>query len=252
MSPPCLIMGWGIVVLKRIIPSSNCTNCPRRQKTEWCDLTADELRLVNRFKLDQLCELGDVLYHQGDPCEGIFCIREGLVGERRLDPNGDSVLIRLNHPGTTIGYQELLTKTAYRNSAEILQESHVCFLGRSVVSELLRNNPSLGERFLRRSFRDMEQTEDKYVEAMTMNVRARFLHALLVFYEQYGRFDEAQGHLFEIPIARHDLAALVGTAPETISRTIRELQDEKLVHFDGQKALFPNLDAVYNEVTAPA
>jgi CRP/FNR family transcriptional regulator len=161
-------------------------------------------------------------------------------------------LVRLNHPGTTIGYQELLTKAAYRNSAEILLESHVCFLNRSVVSELLAKNPSVGKRFFCRSARDLEQTEDNYVEVLTMNVRTRFLHTLLVLYERYGRCEEARGHFLEIPIARHELAALVGTAPATISRIIRRLEDEKLVHFDGQKARFPNLDAVYDEIAASA
>jgi CRP/FNR family transcriptional regulator len=175
-----------------------------------------------------------------------------LVSERRLNPDGESVLVRLNHPGTTIGYQEFLTKAAYRNSAEILRESHICFLNRSVVSELLAKNPSIGERFFLRSARDLKQAEDSYVEAMTMSVRARFLHALLVLYERYGRCEEAEGHLLEIPIARHELAALIGTAPPTISRIIRKLQDEKLVRFDGQKAHFPNLDAVYDEIAALA
>jgi CRP-like cAMP-binding protein len=233
------------------MPPSSCSDCPRRQETEWCDLTAEELDYVDRFKRDRLCEPGEILYRQGEACEGIFCIKEGLVGERRLNAEGDSVLVRLNHPGTTIAYQELLTKTAYRNSAEILQKSHVCFLGRSVVSELLAKNPTLGERFLRRSMRDLKEIEDSYVEASTLGVRARFLHVLLVLYERFGHFDEDQGHVLQIPVARQDLAALVGTAPETISRTIRKLQDEELVRFEGQKALIPDIEAVYREISPP-
>ncbi len=235
----------------RSLPPSSCTSCPRRQETEWCDLTADELKLVNTFKRDRLFEAGEVLYRQGDSCEGIFCIREGLVGERRLDPEGEMALVRLNHAGTTLGYQELLTKTAYRNSAEILQQSHICFLSRSVISEILARSPALGERFLRRSIRDLEQTEDSYIIAMTRNIRSRFLHALLVLYERYGRFEEGQGHVLEIPLARHDLASLVGTGPETISRTIRRLQEDQLVRFDGRMAYFPSLDAVYDAITDP-
>lgn len=206
---------------------------------------------MNSSKRDRLFGPGEVLYHQGDACEGIFCIRDGLVGERRIDADGQSALVRLNHAGTTLGYQELLTKTAYRNSAEVLQECHVCFLSRSVVSELLAKNLSLGERFLRRSIRDMRQTEDSYIVAMNASIRSRLLHALLVLYEHYGKFEGSRGHVLEIPISRHDLAALIGTGPETISRTIRKLQEDRLAEFDGRTAYFPNLDAVYDEITAP-
>lgn len=234
----------------RSIPPSNCISCPRRRETEWCDLTADELNLVNAHKRDRILEAGEVLYHQGDPCEGIFCVREGLVGERRLDPDGDSVLVRLNHAGTTLGYQELLTKTAYRNSAEVLQQSHVCFLSRSILGELLIANPMLGERFLHRSIRDMRETENGYVTAMKWGIRSRLLHTLLILYERYGSFEEGQGHILEIPLARQDLASLVGTGPETISRTIRKLQDDKLVRFQGRKAYFPNLGDAYDAIAA--
>lgn len=73
----------------------------------WRDLSGKDFSSLNRFKRDRLLEPGEILYHQGDPCEGIYCIREGLVGERRLDANGNSILVRLSHLGTTIGYQEL-------------------------------------------------------------------------------------------------------------------------------------------------
>ena len=237
--------------LGRSLPTSSCTSCPRREATEWCDLTAEELELVNAFKHDRLFEAGEVLYHQGDSCEGIFCIREGLVGERHLDPEGETALVRLNYAGTTLGYQEFLTKATYRNSAEILQQSHICFLGRSVVSQLLTKNPSLGERFLRRSIRDLGKMEHRYILAIKSDIRSRLLHALLALYERYGHFEEAGGHVLEIPIARHDLASLVGTGPETISRTIRKLHEDRLVRFDGRMAYFPSLDAVYEEITIP-
>jgi len=231
-------------------PISSCETCPRRQETEWCDLSDEEQRLISTFKRDRIYRPGDVLYHQGDECDGIFCIREELVGERRLDEHGHSALLRLNHAGTTLGYQEMLTKTDYRNSAEVLQRTQICFLSRSVISEVLAKNPSIGERFLRRSIRDLGQMEDRYVVAMNANIRARLLHTLLVLYERYGRYEEVRGHMLEIPLARHDLAALIGTGPETISRTIRKLQEDQLVRFDGRVAYFRNLDAMYDEVAA--
>jgi CRP/FNR family transcriptional regulator len=217
----------------------------------WRDLSGKELSSLGRLKRDRLLEPGEILYHKGDPCEGIYCIREGLVGERRLDANGNSILVRLSHPGTTIGYQELLTKTDFRNSAEVLLKRHVCFISRSVVSDLLANNPSLGERFLSRSMEDFKQLEDSFVETKMTNVRSRFLHILMVLYERFGHFDESLGDVLEIQIARQDLAALVGTTPETISRTIGKLQENKLVQFNGRHAHFPSLNAVFDEISAP-
>lgn len=220
--------------------------------TEWRNLDRDGLELVDRHKHDRILEPGEILFNQGDTFEGIFCIKDGLVGERRVDVEGRSALVRLCRPGTTMGYQEMLTKTPYRNSAEILQKSHVCFIGRSVVQQLLASSPTVGERFLLRSVEDVVQLENDLVEARTTGVRARLLHVLLIFYEQNGNHEPENGYTVDIPISRQDLAALVGTAPETISRTIRKLQDEGIVRFQGQQAKIVNLDAVFEEIVIPA
>lgn len=227
---------------------SGCTNCPRRALTEWRDLESQELGLLDRHKRDQFLKPGQVLYNQGDSCNGVYCIKEGLVGERRVDVDGHSTLIRLNHPGTTIGYQEFLSKTDYRNSAEVLQESHVCFIGKSVVSQLLAKSPQLGERFLQRSLAELQEIEGALVEARTTAVRIRLLHMLMVWYERSGSYDPTAGHVIEIPIARKDLADLVGVVPETISRTIGHLERDNVIRFHGNRAVIPDMDVVLQEI----
>lgn len=227
---------------------SSCVTCPRRALTEWRDLEPHELDIVDRHKRDQCLPPGEVLYNQGDHCEGIYCIKEGLVGERRVDAQGHSTLVRLCHPGTTVGYQELLSKTPYRNSAETLQESHVCFIGRSVLRQLLANSPALGERFLRRSLEDTQQMEDALVETRTTAIKTRFLHILMTMYERSGSYDPEVGHVLEIPIARQDIAALVGATPETISRTIRKLENAQIVRFKGNNVVIPDLEVVFREI----
>lgn len=228
----------------------SCITCPRRALTEWRDLGPDELELVDRHKRDQILPPGQVLFHQGDSCQGIYCIKEGLVGERRIDSEGRSSLVRLCQPGTTIGYQEFLSKTAYRNSAEILQESHVCFISKSVLRQLLTNSPTLGERFLQRSIGDAQHLEDALVEARTTRTKTRLLHTLMTMYEQFGCYDPEIGYVLEIPIARQDLAALIGAAPETVSRTIRKLEEDEVVHFNGNSVIIPDLEIVFSQIVS--
>ncbi len=227
---------------------TNCTTCPRRALTEWHSLQETELGLLDRGKRDQILRPGDIIFNQGDACEGIYCLKEGLVGERRVDAEGHSTLVRLSHPGTVIGYQEFLSKRDHHNSAEVLQESYLCFIGKSVVQQLLMHGPKLGERFLRRSLDDAHKLEDALIEARTHGVRNRLLHLLMVFYERSGHHDPDRGHVFHIPVARQDLAELVGTAPETISRAIRRLEQDRVMHFRGNTATIPDLDVVFRHI----
>lgn len=211
-------------------------------------LRSEELDFVTASKRDRLFEPGEVIFHQGEPCDGMYWIRDGLVGERRLDPDGEMALVRLSHTGKALGYQELLARKPYRNSAEALRPTRVCYLSRSVIRELLASNSKLGDNFLLRSFRDMETTEDHYVNVLNRGIRSRLLHALMSLYTHYGHFEIGKGHVLEIPIARKDLAALIGTGPETISRTIRKLEKERIARFEGRWVFFPNLAQVEAEI----
>jgi CRP/FNR family transcriptional regulator len=227
--------------------NDSCFACPRKHLTDWNDLKPSELEIVDRYKRDRILLPGQVLYHQGDACEGIYSIKKGLIGERRIDAEGNSTLVRLCHPGTTIAYQEMLSRTAHRNSAEALLESHICYISKSVVRQLLAVSPKLGERYLRRSIQDAKELEDALVDARTTTVKTRFLQTLMVMYERSGSYEPQIGHVCEIPITRRDIAALIGTAPETISRTIRDLEKDNMVYFQGRKAVIPDLDVVFSE-----
>lgn len=232
----------------RALPTFSCKKCPIHHQAEWCVLRSEELDFVTASKRDRLFEPGEVIFHQGEPCNGMFWIRDGLVGERRLDPDGEMALVRLSHTGKALGYQELLARKPYRNSAEALRATRVCYLSRSVIQDLLASNPKLGDSFLLRSLQDMEKTEDHYVNALNRGIRSRLLHALMSLYDRYGHFETGKGHVLEIPIARKDLAALIGTGPETISRTIKKLEKERIARFEGRRVFFANLAQVEAEI----
>ena len=95
----------------------NCFSCPNRERTEWCVLGDDELqRIVDANKIREYLP-GEALYHQGDPCQGVYCIHSGMVGIRKVDIDGNSVLLGLAHAGDTLGYRALLTENEHQVGA---------------------------------------------------------------------------------------------------------------------------------------
>jgi CRP-like cAMP-binding protein len=226
---------------------TNCTNCERRPTTEWNCLTHDELRLLDNSKIDHELGVGENIYVQGDPCNGAYCIRSGLIGLRRVDAMGHSLLMRLVNPGETIGYRALLSKTDHTLTAEVMMPSKVCFISRATIQELLARNPALGMRFLDHSLQDIESAEEKVMGIETWTVRTRFLHLLMVLYERFGEKKDDCWSI-TLPISRRDLAELVGATPETMSRTIKAIQAEGLASFKGRRVIIPDLDALLEAV----
>jgi CRP-like cAMP-binding protein len=226
---------------------TSCTECPARDTTEWGVLGECGLAGVNKGKHMITCEPGETLYSQGDPGNGVYCIKSGLIGLRRIDINGNSVLIRLSTAGTTVGYRTILTREAHVNSAEVLTPSVLCYIPRPKVEKLLKANPLLGERFLQHFFDDAVETENDYVRSLTMGMKSRFLHIILVFYERFGYKDENGNAIVELPVKRGELAELVGVRPESISRLIDQLQTDEVMRFKDRRVQISDVDQVLQQ-----
>ena len=230
----------------------SCMECTSLPDTEWQCLEESQLASLDKCKSMINCEPGETLFSQGEPGNGVYCIKSGLIGLRRVDVNGNSVLVRLSTPGTTVGYRTFLTKSPHVNSAEVLTSSVLCYISRPNVDKFLKANPLLGERFLQHFYDDAIETENDYVRSLTMGMKSRFLHLILVFYERFGYQNENGNAAVDIPVKKGEIAELVGVRPESISRLIDQLQTDKVMQFKDRRVELTDIEAILEQAGATA
>lgn len=228
----------------------SCTTCTVRGRTEWCDLSEKNLKVLDSVKSGRSYLPGEPIFHEGAPSDGVYCIESGMAGIRKLDEAGNSILLRLVHPGETLGYRSLLAGGDHRTTAEALAPSNICFVDQRTVWALLRDDPSIGIRFLQHAAHDLDSAEDKAMKSATLTVRGRLAHLLLVFKERYVVAEDGKGFELQLPLSRQDLAAMIGIRPESMSRTIRHLQDSGVAQFSGRRVCVPNTDILLGELDA--
>ncbi len=226
-----------------------CLRTKFHQSETWSSLDASDLRKVQQSAI--CCEIntGGTIYFEGDDCKGAYFVKEGLFGLRKEDQNGFSTLIRLVYSGETIGYRALIAKEQHRETAEALKPTTFCFLPGQVIIELIEKNPLVGLKLLAHSARLLGESQDRFHEAVTLNIRHRFSRLLLRLLEQYKAYNEngcptqLDGSVdFEMPINRTELASMLGVRRESLSRVISELQTEELVKFSGRTVKILNYD----------
>ena len=231
-------------------PVNSCADCGNLETAEWGALPASELESIDKCRRVVVREPGEILYSQGEHGSGIFCIKSGLIGLRRIDINGNSVLIRLVSAGQTVGYRTFLTGQSHINSAEALTSSTLCYVPRPRVEQLLQSNPRLGERFLQHFYDDTIDTENDYVRSLTMGMKSRFLHLILVFYERFGYRDEEGNAVVDLPVKKGEIAELVGVRPESISRLIDQLQNDDILKVKDRRVEFADVEQVLEQAGA--
>jgi len=211
-----------------------CGECPVRQLTEFSELDEKELAILHRGRVSRSYLPGELLFFEGGEPEGVYAVIDGLVGIRKVDIAGNSVLLRLVHPGETMGYRAVLSSEAHRASGEAIQPTKVCFINKATVMQLIEARPAIAMRFISHAGRDLQAAEEKILHGATLSVRERFLNLLLMLRERYGALDEDGRLQVDLPMSRQDMAAMIGIRPESMSRIIRALEDEGVAEFSGR------------------
>jgi CRP/FNR family transcriptional regulator len=203
---------------------------------EWRVLGEEGLTALGAKALCRTYEPGETVFCEGDPCRGVFFISEGLVGVRKEDPEGSSVLLYLASDGDTLAYRPFLAGDDHQASAEVLRTSRLCFLAAETMRALLQDNPELGLAFLRRAARELGEAENRFYEATRLTLQTRVAHLLLLFKDRYATVEPDGRLLIDLPISRQDMAAMLGVRAESVSRTIRSMADDGLIDVCGHRA----------------
>jgi len=233
---------------RKAAAEKNCMQCGILGRREWEGLDQAGLDRLNSAKVLRQYKKGDYIYHQGDENQGLWCLTQGMASLHAMDSNGKSVVVGLVPEGVTLGSRAFFAEEPHSTSAQAVTAINCCFIRREVISELINSYPGLARSFLRHISRGLREAHETILRGATMSLRGRLAHLMLLFEEKYGVGTTDGGRSFLLPLSRRDMAALLGTCPESLSRTIRKLQDDQLVKFNARKVNIPSVTKLMNEV----
>jgi len=225
-----------------------CLTAKMTEGTEWAVLSPEEIRIFNDNVMCNSYGTGESIFYENDDCKGLYFVESGLIGVRKIDAEGEQVLIRLAYPGDTLGYRPLLAGEKHRAGAEVIQAARVCFLPKPVMRRFLVSNPALGLGFLERTARALGAADERFFETVTLPARVRLFHLLVILGEHCGHIVEDGSLSLKLPITRRDIASMLGIRAESLSRLVREIETDGLAHFSGSQITIAKPDSLLAEV----
>lgn len=217
-----------------------------------CGLSRAGLTSKSLSRANKEFEAGQIIYLEGDSCEGVYCLKKGLIAIRKTDINGNSAVVKLIQPGEAFGYRSFLANEKHSGTAETLLDCKICFIPKKSLENLLVESPDVAVRFTRKVARDLREIEELYLITTTQPVRKRLAHLLLGLRTRYADLDDSGHTVIELPLSRQELAAAIGTRPETIARTIKKFEEDGLAIFQGRIVTIPSADKLMAEIEADA
>lgn len=174
----------------------------------------------------------DDIYSEGSYPKGIYFVTKGKVKTYQTNELGKELITELHKEGDFFGYNSLLQDEKYTNSATALEDSEVYMIPKEDFFALLYKNAEVSRKFIEMLSNNLRENEKQLVKLAYNSVRKRVAEALVKLSDKYKKEDEQS---FSMNVSREDLANLVGTATETVIRTLSDFKEDKYIELSGSK-----------------
>jgi len=222
-----------------------CGKCSFFQRSLWRPVAGGARATLTRSFTRREVETGGVVFHQGAPSDGVYCISKGLIAIRSFAPDGSSSLLRLAYPGELIGYRAFMTGRDHRTEAQAVLPSRVCIVAQRDAKQVVQACPEVLARLGVRCADELDRCHDRIHDAARVSNKARLAQVLDRLMAAHGAatggaISDQQGGAdritwrMRLPISRQDLADILGVQPETLSRLMTRLEQDGAMRASGR------------------
>lgn len=187
---------------------------------------------------------GTMLFQQRENAESCFYLVRGEVALRRLSGSGDDVEVARIAAGDWFGEVILFAALSFPAQAIAVRECELLEFRRDSV--LASRDPAVSAFFLRLLARKCLGLNKRIEELTIMDARERLARYIIGLCP--GRAAGCQGGKtacsFPLPKKKREIALELGMAPETLSRTFRQLEEEGRIKVTGARIEIPSCDAL--------
>lgn len=169
---------------------------------------------------------GDTIYDMGDPADGIWQVLSGFVALRSYTEGGDRVLVRLVALRGVFGYRSFIGGDLRSTCAQALTDCQVKHIPGQLLERILAREPRLGGALQRSLAGSLREAGERIVQLASQNARTKLLLFCASLAQLQGERPQDGGFTLVLPMALQDMAELAGIRPETMSRTLRRLEDD--------------------------
>lgn len=189
-----------------------------------------ELKKLSNNAKTKTYKKKELIFNEGHNPNYLYLLQKGKVKIFRSHEYGKELILGLCNEGDFFGYTTLLDETLYAESAVAIEESSVVLIPKEDFYALLNNNHMVMKRFVKLLSNEIIEKEEQLLKMAYSSVKKRVAETLLTLQKQYKSNANTENN---ISISREDLANMVGTATESLIRTLSDFKHDNLIEIKG-------------------
>jgi len=223
--------------------TENCLICKLRHSGFFCDLPKNSLEDLERVKYASAYPQGAVLFVEGQPTRGVYIVCNGRVKLSTTSRDGKTLILRIAQAGEVLGLHATVSGKPYELTAETLQPSQLDFVKRDDFLRFLQNH---ADACLNAAEHLSQNCQSAYEMIRSLGLShsvSEKLARLLLEWASGGEITN-DGVRIKVSLTHEEIAQLIGTSRETVTRVLGEFREKGLAQLRGSTLLIRNKDGL--------
>jgi CRP/FNR family transcriptional regulator len=224
--------GWNMRTPYGLNIIDDCVACPVREDHLFCNLQPGALQRLNGIKSTAVYPKSAVLFIEGQQPRGIFVLCAGKVKLSTSSKEGKTIITKLSCSGDVLGLNATMSNRPYEVTAEMVEAGQANFIARDAFVSFLREFGEVAVRVAEQLSRNYYTAHEEIKILGLATSPSEKLAKLLLAWTDEAK-DPAKKLQLRLTLTHEEIAEMIGTTRETVSRLFSDFKKKQLVQVKG-------------------
>ena len=220
--------------------TETCMLCKLRQDGYFCNLPKASLEELERVKYASAYPQGAVLFVEGQAPRGVYLICSGRVKLSTTSRDGKTLILRIAQPGEVLGLHATVSGKPYELTGETLQPCQLDFIRRDDFLRFLQNHVDACLNAAQHLSQNCQSAYEMIRSLGLSHSVSEKMARLLLEWSSDGETTRDGSIRIKVSLTHEEMAQLIGTSRETVTRVLSEFRQKKLAQLQGSTLLILN------------
>lgn len=211
---------------------NSCVDCTVRAERLFCNMSPDTVATLDGIKFTAIYPKGSLLFVEGEEPRGVFILCSGRVKLTTSSTEGKTLIVKVAEAGEVLGASSAILGKVYEVSAETLEPSQANFIKREDFVAFLNSNVEACMHTAQQLSQKYQSAQKEIRSLGLSQTTSEKLAKLLLDWAARGE-ETAKGTRLTVLLTHEEIAQMIGTTRETVTRILSDFKKKKLIEVKG-------------------
>ncbi|MDK2918276.1 MAG: family transcriptional regulator, cyclic receptor protein [Candidatus Petromonas sp.] len=203
-------------------------------------LKDEDLEKIMSITIEKKYNKGSIIFMEGDKGEAFYFIKSGKIKIYRSSKDGKELILNIYGKNNVFAEVTIFNDVSYPATAEVIEDAVVGMILNSDLEKLIKVNSELGLNLIKVLNKRLYNAQLKLKQIALNDTYSRTAQAIIRLAEEHGK-NKSEGVELKLELSRQELANMIGTARETVSRILSQFKKEGAIEISRKRIVIKDI-----------